>query len=541
MLTDLSGAPLSALKAQLLDIDRAEYEDSLRLFMQAAWPYIDPAKWKDGWVIDAICEHLQAVVDGEIKRLIINLPPRTLKTSLCSIAFPAWTWAQRFASPTSGPQVKFMYASYGEGLSLDHSTACRHLIKSEWYQQYWGDRYRLRADQDTKHKFTNDKMGERQITSIGARVTGRGGQIILIDDPNAANESQSEAKIKSVTEWWDQTMNSRLNDRETGAFIIIQQRLAEGDLTGHILEKQADGWDHLMLPMRYESDRTTRTSIGWKDPRTEEGELLWPDRFSEASVKALEREHGPWGFAGQYQQRPEPKGGGIIKRDWWQLWEPEKYPPMDYIIASLDTAYTVKTENDFSAMSIWGVFSGDTTAQATRILDQDGRPVYEGRTYQEGAPKVMLMYAWQKRMELHELVEKVAADCKKFKIDQLLVEAKAAGHSVAQEIRRLYGHEGFSVLLYDPKSQDKLSRLYSIQHLFAEKMIYTPDMVWAEEVITQVGQFPRGRHDDLVDTVSQALRHLRQIGLLVRAPERLHEIADAMRHDGKAPEPLYPA
>ena len=534
------GSKVISKKKQLLEIDKANCEDSLYLFLRGAWKYLDSSPWKDGWPIEAVAEHLEAVVDGEIKRLIINIPPRMGKSSITSVALPAWTWAQRDRGPTSGPGVQFLHASYANQLSLRDSVKCRRLIESTWYQERWGDRFDLNSDQNTKSRFSNNQGGERLITSIGAAVTGEGGSIIVVDDPNAANEAFSEATIQTTIDWWDGTMSTRLNDPKTGAYIIIQQRLAEDDLTGHILSKDVGEWTHLCLPMRYEPERAFITGIGWKDPRSTEGELLWPDRFGEKETTLLEKQLGPYAAAGQLQQRPEPAGGGVIKRDWWQLWPDQVFPPMDYIVASLDTAYTTKTMNDMSAITIWGVFTSDSMAQSTRVMDANGRPMYVDRTYSEGAPKVMLMHAWQARLELHELVEKVASTCRSLKVDKLLIENKAAGISVAQEIRRLYNSESFGVQLQDPKSQDKLSRLYSVQHLFAEEIIYAPDRTWADMVITQVGQFPKGKHDDLVDTVSQALRHLREIGLLVRAPERLAELESVKSYPSRQP-PLYPS
>jgi predicted phage terminase large subunit-like protein len=167
--------------------------------------------------------------------------------------------------------------------------------------------------------------------------------------------------------------------------------------------------------------------------------------------------------------------------------------------------------------------------------------MYVDRSYMDGAPKVMLMFAWQERLELHELVKKVGETAKKLKIDKLIIENKAAGISVSQELRRLYGHENFAVQLHDPKSQDKLSRLYSVQHLFAEGMIFAPDKAWADMVITQVGQFPKGKHDDLVDTVSMALRHMRDLGLLTRGAERIEELESMKVYPGGKDIPLYPA
>ena len=209
---------------------------------------------------------------------------------------------------------------------------------------------------------------------------------------------------------------------------------------------------------------------------------------------------------------------------------------MDYIVASLDTAYTTKTENDFSALTVWGVFSGDVVAQATKV---EGGQIE--RSYGQQHPRVMLMQAWAERLELHELVQKVARTCKSMRVDKLIIENKAAGHSVAQELRRLFGHEDWGVQLLDPKGQDKLARLYSVQHLFAEGMVYAPDRSWADQVITQVGTFPKGKNDDLVDTVSQAMRHLRDLGMLTRGPEFIADIEASMSHVGKPPAPLYPA
>ena len=536
----LDGKTIS-IEEQLQDLDRAEFEDSLYAFLMNGWKYIDPAPFAHGWPIEAVAEHLQAVVDGDIKRLIINIPPRCAKSSLTSVAFPAFTWAQRRKSDTSGPGVQFLHASYSQILTLRDSTKCRRLIESPWYQGLWGDRFSLMADQNTKSRFDNDKGGSRLSTSVGSSLTGEGGNIIVVDDPNAAQEAHSEATIATTIEWWDGALSTRLNNAKTGAFVVIQQRLGEEDLTGHILSKEVGEWTHLCLPMRFEPERSFMTSIGWEDPRKEPGELLWPERFGEREVANLERQMGPWTAAGQLQQRPEPKGGGVIKREWWQLWEREKFPPLDYVMASLDTAYTTKTENDYSAMTVWGVFSGGNQgAIANRVIGRDSETISMiKRTYTEEHPKVMMMFAWQERLELHELVLKVSQTMKDYKVDKILIENKAAGISTAQEIRRLYGHEDFAVQLVDPKSQDKLSRLYSVQHLFAEGLIFAPDRTWADQVITQVSTFPKGKHDDLVDTVSMALRHLREIGLLVRGDEFTAELEGKMHHTGSPPPSLY--
>ena len=587
-LIDIGGQTID-IDEQLRDIERANCEESLYEFMVAAWKYVDPNPFVHGWPLEAVAEHLQAVCDGDIRRLIINIPPRCSKSSMTSVAFPAWVWAQRHDSPTSGPGVQFLTASYAQQLSLRDSVKTRRLLDSPWYQSLWGERFALTSDQNTKGRFDNNKGGTRLSTSVGGALTGEGANIIITDDPNAANEAFSEATIQSTIDWWDGTMSTRLNNPKTGAFIVIQQRLAEDDLTGHILSKDVGDWTHLCLPMKYEWTRHSVSITGWNDPRgcdddgeplvlvdangrriprdsaakdeltnKREGTLLWPERFGPKEIDLLERQLGPFAAAGQLQQRPEPAGGGVIKTDWWQPWELESYPPFDYIIASLDTAYTTKTENDFSAMTVWGVFSATMSEASSNFVGRSGKRESQrdreamfdeamrvknmtaGMGGSDSTPRVMLIYAWQARLELHELVSKVEQTARRNKVDKLIIENKAAGHSVAQEIRRLYNNADFAVQLVDPKAQDKLARLYSVQHLFAEGMVHAPDHSWAQEVITQTSQFPKGKHDDLVDTVSMALRHMRELGMLTRQQERVTEMENMKRYTGKQLTPLYP-
>ena len=587
-LIDIGGQTID-IDEQLRDIERANCEESLYEFMVAAWKYVDPNPFVHGWPLEAVAEHLQAVCDGDIRRLIINIPPRCSKSSMTSVAFPAWVWAQRHDSPTSGPGVQFLTASFAQQLSLRDSVKTRRLLDSPWYQSLWGERFALTSDQNTKGRFDNNKGGTRLSTSVGSALTGEGGNCIIVDDPNAAQEAFSEATIHTTIEWWDSALSTRLNNAKSGAFIVIQQRLAEDDLTGHILSKDIGDWTHLCLPMKYEWTRHSVSITGWNDPRgcdddgeplvlvdangrriprdsaaqneltnKREGTLLWPERFGPKEIDLLERQLGPFAAAGQLQQRPEPAGGGVIKTDWWQPWELESYPPFDYIIASLDTAYTTKTENDFSAMTVWGVFSATMSEASSNFVGRSGKRESQrdreamfdeamrvknmtaGMGGSDSTPRVMLMYAWQARLELHELVSKVEKTARRMKVDKLIIENKAAGHSVAQEIRRLYNNADFAVQLVDPKAQDKLARLYSVQHLFAEGMVHAPDHSWAQEVITQTSQFPKGKHDDLVDTVSMALRHMRELGMLTRQQERVTEMENMKRYTGKQPTPLYP-
>src|SRR5882757_1163750 len=211
-------------KLQLIDLERADCEESFYEFYRSAWRYIDSAPWVDGWVMAAIAEHLEAVCDGQIKRLIINLPPRCSKSNLVSVSFPAWVWAQPRKGPISGPGVPFLHASYANQLSMRDSVWCRRLIESEWYQARWGSRFSLTSDQNTKSRFTNDQGGERLITSIDGATTGEGAMCIIIDDPNSVDDVDSDAAIQTTIDWWEGTTPTRLNNQDTGAYVIIQQR-----------------------------------------------------------------------------------------------------------------------------------------------------------------------------------------------------------------------------------------------------------------------------------------------------------------------------
>ena len=543
---------------------RRELEGSLYNFAQDAWHVIDPSPFiGGGFSMQAVCEHLQACADGYIRNLIINIPPRFSKSTLCGVLFPAWVWVQRNKSPTSGNGVQFLHASYSQNLALQDSLKCRRLVESDWYRGLYGDRVQLAGDQNTKSQFDLISGGRRNTVSVGGSTTGMGGNYLIADDPNNAREANSEAVIKSTIEWWDMAWSTRLNDPKSGCRIVIQQRLNERDITGHILSQDVGDWTHLMLPMRFEPERRIYTTLVpewatedgstrvWTDPRTEEGDLLWPERFGEPEVEILEKTLGPYGYAGQLQQRPQPAGGGIIKRLWWQPFDKAVYPDMEIVIGSLDLAFTAKKENDFSAMTTWGVWrdGGETTAIVSR--DQFGSVTsrIEKAGMEADVPKIMLTNAWKGHYEFHELVEKIVETARQSKVDILLVENKGPGHSVAQEIRRLCGMEEFQVRLVDPGDLDKVARLYAVQHLFAEGLVYAPTKlgdadafrVWADMVITEVESFPKGVHDDLVDTVSQAINFMRKSGMITRGVERTFELAESQKFSGNnGNTPLYP-
>jgi len=297
-------------------IEQELAERSLHEFVRQMWRYVDPAPFRDNWHLGVICEHLEAVTRGEIQRLLINIPPRHTKSLIVAVMWPAWTWIQRRRDYglLAGPQVKFMSASYAQTLSVRDSVKCRRLIDSPTYQERWGHRFKLTSDQNTKIRFENNKGGYRVATSVGGALTGEGGDIIILDDPLNAVDASSETIRQSVLEWWDESMSTRLNDLDAGAYVIIMQRLHHQDLSGHVLDKADEDWVHVCLPARYEHDHP---HVFDGDQRTKDRELLWLNRFSESAIRKLEVSLGSYGAAGQLQQRPSPREGGMFDPKWW--------------------------------------------------------------------------------------------------------------------------------------------------------------------------------------------------------------------------------
>ena len=528
-------------------IEKRKCEMSLAEFVKAAWSVIEPGQpYAHGWHIDFICAHLEAITDGDLNddgtyynRLLVNVPPGTMKSLLIGVFWPAWEWG-----PRNKPNMRYVCASHSLELAIRDSLRMRRLVTDEWYQGHWGDRVTITGDQNAKAKFETTATGSRQACAF-AGITGYRGDRVIIDDPLSVDDANSDAKREGVVTLFKEAVTSRLNNPDESALVVVMQRLHELDVSGVILEAGGMGYDHIMLPMRFDPARACVTRLGYADPREIDGELLFPDRFPEHVVDRDEAAMGPYATAGQYAQSPEPRGGGIIKDAWWKLWDKGEYPPIEFIVASLDTAYTTKAENDPSALTIWGVFSASGEQASTRMVDRYGRTIDGASATQSEAlgatAKVMLMYAWQDHLDIGDLVVKVEEICTRMKVDLLLIENKAAGHSVAQELRRVFNHAHFGMQMYDPKTLDKVARLYSIQHIFSEGMVYAPNKDWAEMVIRQTSSFPRGAHDDLVDTVSMGLKHLRDVGMLTRAPERLAEIEDGRVFHGNHNAPLYNA
>jgi len=267
----------------------------------------------DGMHFRAVCDHLQAVSEGRIRHLIVNIPPGHAKSLLTAVFWPAWVWIDH-------SEARWLFSSYREPLATRDSVKCRRLIESEWYQERWGDRYQLTGDQNQKQRFENDRTGYRVVVPMSSG-TGERGDYVVVDDPHSVDQAQSDAERTSAVDWWNGSMSTRLNDFATGHKIVIQQRLHEADLTGDLLVR--GGYQLLCLPAEFEPDRRCSTSIGWEDPRTVFGQLLWPEKVTQADIENLKNTLGSYRYAGQYQQRPSPAGGGMLQKHWWRYWQPK--------------------------------------------------------------------------------------------------------------------------------------------------------------------------------------------------------------------------
>lgn len=274
-------------------------------------------------------EHLEAVSRGELRNLLINIPPRHMKSLAVSVFWPVWAWLTH-------PESRWLFSSYALSLSTRDSVKCRRLIESPWFQRRWGHVFQLTGDQNQKMRFENDKTGYRIATSVGGAATGEGGDVVCVDDPHSVEEKESDAIRESTLIWWDETMSTRLNDQKTGAKVIVMQRVHEKDLSGHVLEQ--GGYVHLRLPAEFEPQKRCTTSIGFVDPRQHEGELLWPEHVGPNEIEELKRRLGPSGFAGQFQQRPVPAGGLLFRLEWFDVIDAA--PPCKQIVRAWDMAAT---------------------------------------------------------------------------------------------------------------------------------------------------------------------------------------------------------
>lgn len=588
------------------EIDRAI--DDLRIYIRLAWPIIEPGTtYQDGWHIDAMASHLMAVTNGQIKDLLINVPPRHAKSSIVSILWPTWEWIRN-------PHTKWLYSSYNQALSVRDNVKARRLILSPWYQKHFGWSFQLAKDQKTKTRYDNTRGGYRIATSVDGGNTGEGGDRIVClpyeaevilkygkmaigrvceegmpvdvlsynklrrktefkrikmhfiteskemttisfvnkrpleitpnhlvyttsrgyvaarditpmdclmdeykkdvrvkqvvtsemekktynievsdnnnyfangllvhncDDGNNNKDAESQAVLESTAIWWRETMSTRKNDPQRSTRVMVAQRTSYMDLSAVMMEMGE--CEHLCLPAEYEGSKKV-TSLGWSDPRTEDGELLWPQRFTRPVIDSLKKELGMYGTAGQLQQRPTPRGGGIIKKDWFRYfrltrdaWGRITHPQCHFICQSWDTAFKTGEENDYSVCLTFGV----------------------------GAEGYYLLGFWKAKAEMPELEKKSIELASLYAPNVILIEDKASGQSLVQVMKKR--NPKLPIKAVVPQN-DKTARMHSISPYVEAGQLWLPeDAHWLDEYIETMTKFPAAVHDDEADATSQAI------------------------------------
>jgi len=451
------------------DLTPNEYLTMLRndffTFVDGSFRQLNPgAEFLPNWHIELIAAELERCFRGETKRLIINVPPRSLKSHCASVAFPAWLLGHK-------PSSEIICVSYGQDLADKLAHDCRSLMNSEWYGKVFATRLASQAVAE----LTTEAQGFRLATSVGGVVTGRGGNFIIIDDPLKPEEAVSDGRRDAVNEWYERTLYSRLNDKATGCIIIIMQRLHEDDLVGHLV--QQGGWRVLKFPAIAVEDEThiISTRLGQRTVQRHVGEALHPERESLDILENISHTLGEYNFSGQYQQEPAPLGGGMVQLEWFKTYKVgEKPERFDLVFQSWDTASKDTEWSDYSVCTTWG---------------KKGENLY-------------LLDVLRRQMQYPDLKRAVLERARRFDATTVLIEDKSSGTALIQELKR----DGLCGLTPIEPNGDKIMRLNLVTSTIADGSVHLPDEAeWLDEYRHELATFPKGRYDDQCDSTSQAL------------------------------------
>lgn len=447
-------------RAIFLEANRQAQLRSFKHFVRAAWPIVEPhTAFVPNWHIDAICDHLERVTRGELHRLVINIPPRCMKSLLVTVMWPCWEWLQR-------PGHRYLCASYSDSLSTLHSLYRRTILTSQWYGGLSANAFTIASDRNRQDEVGNTQLGTMVALGVGGSVTGRGGNRIIIDDPLDPKRAHSDAERDSAERWFRQTMSTRLDDPKTGAVVIVMQRLHERDTTALALEM---GYQHLCLPMEYEGEQ--RSTTGFTDPRTQAGELLWPQRFPRHVTEERKQSLGSYGYAGQEQQRPAPLEGGIVKREWFRYHDGQI--PEGVRFGFVDLAASLRQAADYTVISSW-------------CGTNDGR--------------LFLIDLHRERIGGERLAASMHAARQRHHLSVIWIEK--VGISLAL-IRQAVA-QGLPAKEYEPKG-DKKARLLAASPLFEQGRVWFPrNAAWLSDYEAELLSFPSAAHDDMVDVTSGA-------------------------------------
>ena len=414
-----------------------------------------------------ISEKLEKVATGEITRLIVNMPPRHSKSELASYLMPAWFLGHN-------PKLKIIQATHNTELAVRFGRKVRDLIDSEQYGHIF-PATDLKADSKAAGRWETSAGGEYFAAGVGAAVTGRGADLFIIDDPHSEQDAMSEGRLEEAYEWYTSGPRQRL--QPGGKIIVVMTRWGLRDLTGRLIKAQgsdvlSDQWEVVEFPAILPSENP-----------------LWPEFWKKDDLLKVKASLPVQKWGAQWQQQPTAEEGAIVKKEWWRIWKKEDIPEVDYIIQSYDTAFSKKESADYSAITTWGVFRSEET----------------------GADNIILMDACRGRWNFPELKEKALEENEYWQPDMMIVEAKASGLPLSDELRRA----GIPIMNYTPsKGRDKVTRMHTVAPLFEAGMVWAPEKHFADEVIDECMAFPNGEHDDYVDSMTMALIRFRQGGFI---------------------------
>lgn len=458
---------LSQVEEYKLALMRERASASFMEYVKQVWP-----GFVHGRHHAVMAKKFEDIASGKLKRLIINMPPRHTKSEFASYLLPSWFLGKY-------PGKKVIQTSNTAELAVGFGRKVRNLVGSEVYAKIFPG-VSLRQDSKAAGRWATNQNGEYFAIGVGGTVTGKGADLFIVDDPHSEQEARLAAGnadvFDSVYEWYESGPRQRL--QPGAAIVIVMTRWGARDLTGRVIDRaaqldRADEWEVIELPAIMPS-----------------GKPLWPEFWSLKELEALRDELPPAKWNAQYQQTPTAEEGAIVKREWWQTWEKEDPPRCEYIIQSWDTAFTKSERSDYSACTTWGVFYKDEDRNDAHII---------------------LLDAFQERMEFPELKAKAFEYYKEWEPDSCIVEAKAAGSPLIFELRRM----GLAVSEYTPvKGNDKFVRMNSVSDLFRSGKVWRPLTRWADEVVEQMASFPNAAHDDLCDSTTQALIRFRQGGFV---------------------------
>jgi len=441
-------------------------------FVKSQWP-----DFVEGRHHKIIGEKFNQIARGKLKRLIVCLPPRHTKSEFASTFFPAWMMGLR-------SNLKIIQTTHTAELAVRFGRRVRNIIDSDEYQEVFPD-LKLEADNKSAGRWTTNGGGESFYAGVGGAITGRGADLLIIDDPVSEQDALSPTAMDSVYEWYTSGPRQRL--QPGGIIVIVMTRWSTKDLVGKVLRKQnddhADRWDLVEFPAIM--------------PESEEP--LWPEFWKKEELLSVKASLPVAKWNSQWMQNPTAEEGSIVKREWWQKWLDESVPHYSYVIQSYDTAFSKKETADYSAITTWAVFQPD-----------------EG-----GSEQIILLDAKRVRLDFPELKKLAREEYKYWEPDCVLVEAKASGTPLTQELRRM----GIPVTAYTPsRGQDKIARMNSVAPIFESGMVWAPDTAFAEEVVEEMASFPYGDHDDYCDSATMALMRFRQGGFLSLSDDYPDEI-----------------